>query len=58
MWKRDEIMGKEQKKEKLKQNEEALKAFNILRNIDYEFFRDLKNFTRGVLFAKGIIENE
>ena len=51
-------MGKEQKKEKLKQNEEALKAFNILRNIDYEFFRDLKNFTRGVLFVKGIIENE
>ena len=40
------------------ENEEALKAFNILRNIDYEFFRDLKNFTRGVLFAKGIIENE
>lgn len=50
--------GKRTKKEKLKQNEEALKAFNILRNIDYEFFRDLKNFTRGVLFAKGIIENE
>ncbi len=51
-------MEKEQKKEKLKQNEEDLKAFNTLRNIDYEFFRDLKNFTRGILFAKGIAESE
>ncbi len=51
-------MAREQKKENLKQNKEDLKAFNTLKNIDYEFFRDLKNFTRGILFAKGIVENE